>query len=142
MAAHGCDSLCKDIESVHSFLRAQSRVTNVVVAQQSHCQGIMNRISEFEGIDFDGATALVNVIDAGPWTPEQKQSMSDAIQSRLQDVVIGKSVKTRRKNQTLSSFDRYLSESDIPMLSASDSSHSNKVKMLLFFFGCDNQTFD
>jgi hypothetical protein len=120
MSQAACATLCRDVEAMHAFLKAQSRITDVATAMHSQSECLASRISEFDGLDFAGATALIEVISAGPWSEDQKKMLSNAVQLRLQDVMLGKSSKTRRKNQTCSSFERYLSESDMLCLSSSD----------------------
>ena len=124
MSHAACATLCRDVEAMHAFLKAQSRITDVTSAMHSQSECLASRISEFEGFDFAGATALIEVISAGPWSEDQKKMLSNAIQLRLQDVMLGKAAKTRRKNQTCSSFERYLSESDVLCLSSSDLSNT------------------
>lgn len=123
MSQLSCDSLRKDITAIHMFLTAQSRIADTGDAMQGHCNNLVGRI-HMTVMDFESATALITTIDAGPWTQEQKTYMSQAIHDRLQDVVIGKVAKVRRKNQTCSSFERYLSESDVLCLASSDFSRS------------------
>ena len=116
---------CRDVEALHGFLIAQGRINSAgfAGAQQSQCANIISRISTLEGFDFQGATRLINLIDQGPWTLEQKQSIADATQSRVDAIAVGKAVKQRRKNQVCTTFDMYLSEADLVDLTNADVSH-------------------
>ena len=119
MAGTSCEAICKDLEAIHGFLRAQARLADTTAAQRNHCENIITRIMSFDDLDFVGATALTNVFETGPWTLDQKQSMCAAVQDKLRDVAIGKPNRPRRKNQTCSSFDRYLSVADMGTLTDS-----------------------
>ena len=107
-----------DIDAIHQFLCAQARVTNVTAAQQGHCDNICRRIACLQSLDIPGATALTETVQAGPWTPEQKQSLASSIHARLDGDQSARAAtgRSRRKLQTLSTLERYLTDNEIATL--------------------------
>jgi hypothetical protein len=123
MAGTPCNLLVADVESIHGFLCAQALVTNVSAAQQSQCESICRRILNLQSMDTAGATALTQAVQLGPWTLEQKQVIASHIQARLSSGEPTTSGRSRKKLQTISSFENYLTEKDVQELKDPDISH-------------------
>ena len=114
-----CDRLVTDVKSIHSFLCAQSRVVDIANALTTQRLSICSRISNLDHLDMSGGTVLTDTLVAGPWTSDQKASLLQAIRDRLDGTTIGgrQPYKPRRKNQTLTTFEQYLTDEDITYLS-------------------------
>ena len=112
--------LCSDVKAIHDFLAAQSLLVDVSAVQASHCRTICNRIHALDVLDITGGTQLTATFSSGPWTCSQKAEMASAIQSRLAVTIDGHASKVRRKNQTCTSFQNYLTERDVEMLKDSN----------------------
>jgi hypothetical protein len=123
MAGTPCSLLVSDIEDIHHFLRAQALVTNVAVAQQSQCESLGRRILNLQSMDMAGATALTQTIQLGPWTIDQKQLFASHIQNRLSSGELATPLRSRKQLQTISSFERYLTEEDVKELKDPDISN-------------------
>jgi hypothetical protein len=117
--------LKNDIEAIHGFLAAQAKVTDVTVPQQSQCDNICKRVATLQSLDIPGATALTATVQAGPWTPDQKRALAGCIQSRLDEDATATAAhsRVRRKLQTVSTFEKYLTDDDISVLQDPDVSN-------------------
>jgi hypothetical protein len=105
-----------EMTSVQQFIEAQSRIAPVVPLQQSQCDSLLHRISVLTKFDVSLATSITTLIQAGPWTANQKELLAAAVQSRLERDPSAASPTGRRKNQKLVNFEKYLTDTELTVL--------------------------
>ena len=68
------DTLRKDIDSMHTFLRSQMAVLDEALmknVQSAQFSGLKTRIEALATLETDEATALTDAIKHGPWTADE-----------------------------------------------------------------------
>lgn len=105
--------LVVDIKAIHQFLAAQAALVDVGPVQAAQCRMICDRIQVLPHMSLIDGTELTSVFSAGPWTCSQKADLAAAVQHRMSSAIESHTAKVRRKNQTCTTFQNYLTESDI-----------------------------
>ena len=123
--------LKESIESLHAFLQAQKDVLGVDVlgsVRKSHKDALVGKISGLATLTADDATAIVQCLAQGPWTPEEISELSRATNDQVLKATAAK--PPRRPNQTCACFAGYLSRKDCETLGQPDVSHAVKPDVL------------
>ena len=108
-----------ELSSIQTFRQAQSQVTDVQSLQRGQCDSLSKRIGLMEKLGVASATHITSVIQSGPWTVAQKEVLATALQNRLSAGALCSpeaKVKGRRRNQHCTSFERYLTQSDMHII--------------------------
>ena len=135
----------QELIHVNKFLVAQAQLLGPGIEAVQHGQAttLAGKIANMQHIDTEYAAELTAAIAGGPWTADQKHQLASAVGSRL-CVTIPLATATacsgrRRQNQTLMSFNNYLTTEDIAYLKgdASDNAKLNTVVEILEKLGCD-----
>ena len=108
-----------ELTRIQSFIEVQSQVTDVQALQQGQCESLIKRIGIMEKLDVASATLITGIVQSGPWTHAQKEGLATALQNRLSAGALCSpeaTVKGRRRNQHCTSFERYLTQTDINII--------------------------
>ena len=108
-----------ELKSIQSFIEVQSQVTDVQALQQAQCESLVKRIGFMDKLDVASATVITGILQSGPWTHAQKESLATALQNRLSAGALCSPeaiVKGRRRNQHCTNFERYLTQTDINII--------------------------
>jgi hypothetical protein len=113
-----CGQFCAEIGHIQAFLVAQQRVTDITELRSAQCLGISNRIRSLRVMGLQEGTAITSLLEAGPWTPQQKQDMAAVVQERLSSGSPSDhaGVKTRRRQQVCLSFQHYFIDKELDVL--------------------------
>lgn len=109
-----------EVQSIQQFIESQSRITSVESLQQCQCTSLSHRISILSKFDVSTATSVSTLIQSGPWTAAQKETLATAVQSRLLNDTSSATDGRRRKNQQLKNFEKYLTDSELALLQDSN----------------------
>jgi hypothetical protein len=111
---------CAELSHIHAFITAQETVTDITSLRAGQCTNIVARIRCLQVLSPQDATTITSLVGTGPWTVDQKKDLASAVQDRLTggDPALSSpdQHKKRRNNQTLSSFEQYLTDRDITLI--------------------------
>ena len=107
-------TLLRDLSEIGDFVEAQRRaghqVETIVRRQFEATQVRMQRLADTVGaIQVAEATNLTNVINAGPWTQQQRASLADQVGTWSTNGRVG---SASRKLQTCDHFEFYLDDAE------------------------------
>ena len=121
MAVAAC--LVKDLthmqEFIVSMISMNAPAGAISLTQGTQSSFFINRIRKMSDLSPMDAAALTTLAQAGPWSPEEKLQLVDAIASVLAGAAAssnGHRAVTRRQNQEMQHFNCYLTKSDIQVL--------------------------
>lgn len=109
------DQFIDEARGVQEFIVAQSKLVNTSVLQEDQCEVLVKRIGMIS-MSVQRATAFAELVQTGPWTPQQKEQLAKAAQLRLSPGVVQSGGGVRRKNQTLKTFECYLTDPEIAQM--------------------------
>ena len=106
----------KALEETHTFLEAQRSLlpaeqVDAVVTQQ--CQAWCLRLSKLQ-IDMGRATEVIQKVQAGPWSAEDKVALTQSINEAI--LKCGSKKPACREKQTCFNFGAYLTKKDLEQL--------------------------
>jgi hypothetical protein len=128
------DPVVIEFQGIQQFIIAQSKVTDVSSLKDDQCQHIVKRLGLIS-VNVQRATLLTETFQDGPWTGEQKGLLAKAVQDRLMVVGVGtRDAASRRKNQTLNTFESYLTDQELSDLQDTRTS-ACLFSCVLFWFG-------
>jgi hypothetical protein len=138
-------SLLDEMHHINSFLAAQASIMGPALAavMEGQSSSLIAKIGMLPTLDAVCATELTTCIANGPWTPDQKNKLGQAVGSRLQIISTMKPATAcsgrRRANQSLMSFEKYLKQEHVDYLgtAASDVAKLNVLAELCEQIGLD-----
>lgn len=115
------ERLVADIKDIGQLLQSQiaavgaSRVEAAIAAQ---CNQIVNRIGALPAATAQHAMQMTVAIQEGPWSPDQKTSLIEAVNSKMiaRSDEQAPSDATRKATQTMTTFPAYLKQSDVDLM--------------------------
>ena len=138
-------SLLDEMHHINSFLTAQASIMGPAISavMEGQASSLIAKIGMLPTLDAVCATELTTCIANGPWTPDQKNKLGQAVGSRLQIISTMKPATAcsgrRRANQSLMSFEKYLTQEHADYLgsAASDVAKLNSMAELCEQIGLD-----
>ncbi|CAE7346527.1 unnamed protein product [Symbiodinium sp. CCMP2592] len=121
-ASTAVDQFKGDLSATIKFLGSMSSMPNYESIRQIQADALTKRAAGL-CLDPEAGAALADSWSTGPWSVDQTKAFSEVLAKGVSATSGSKGSKNRRENQLCSSFECYLSEKDVEVLTSDSSIH-------------------
>ncbi|CAE7599769.1 unnamed protein product [Symbiodinium sp. CCMP2592] len=121
-ASTAVDQFKGDLSATIKFLGSMSSMPNYESIRQIQADALTKRAAGL-CLDPEAGAALADSWSTGPWSVDQTKAFSEVLAKGVSATSGSKGSKNRRENQLCSSFESYLSEKDVEVLTSVSSIH-------------------
>ncbi|CAE7201964.1 unnamed protein product [Symbiodinium sp. CCMP2592] len=116
------DQFKGDLSATIKFLGSMSSMPNYESIRQIQADALTKRAAGL-CLDPEAGAALADSWSTGPWSVDQTKAFSEVLAKGVSATSGSKGSENRRENQLCSSFESYLSEKDVEVLTSDSSIH-------------------